>query len=160
MATLFDIAPATESVTISGHAIPVYGVSASTILMILGRFPEIVDAYRDGETDILKMLLRHGGNALAALIAAACGYPGEAKAEHQAAMLPADAQLEIAAAAIRLTMPEGATPFLRRLEGIFATFGLTASAVTPSETSLPASEPGRVYSNGHAPHHHNGAAVQ
>jgi hypothetical protein len=160
LATLFDIAPATESVTVSGHAIPVYGVSASSILMILGRFPELVDAYREGETDILKMLLRHGGSALSALIAAACGYPGDAKAEQHAAMLPADAQIEIAASAVRLTMPEGASPFLARVGDLLATFGLTASDPTPSEISSPASEPARVYSNGHAANHHNGAAVQ
>jgi hypothetical protein len=75
-------------------------------------------------------------------------------------MLPADAQLEIAASAVRLTMPEGATPFLQRVGDLLSTFGLTASDPTQSATSLPASEPGRVYSNGHAPHHSNGAAVQ
>jgi hypothetical protein len=161
MATLFDIAPASESVTVSGHVIPVYGVSASSILMILGRFPELVDAYREGETDILKMLLRHGGQALSALIAAALGYPGDAKAEHAAAMLPAHAQIEIAASAIRLTMPEGATPFLARIGDLFATFGLeAASAAPPSETSSSVSVPVRPpLSNGHD-QHHNGGAVQ
>jgi hypothetical protein len=162
LASLFDIAPASESVTISGHAIPVYGVSASSILMILGRFPELVDAYREGETDILKMLLRHGGSALAALIAAACGYPGDAKAEQHAAMLPADAQLEIAASAVRLTMPEGATPFLQRVGDLLSTFGLSASEPQPNSISSPAPAPIPAYSNGHAANHHgsNGAAVQ
>jgi hypothetical protein len=162
LASLFDIAPATESVTISGHAIPVYGISASSILQILGRFPELVDAYREGETDILKMLLRHGGSALAALIAAACGEPGNPQAEKHAAMLPADAQLQIAASAVRLTMPEGATPFLQRVGDLLSTFGLSASEPQSNSISSPAPAPIPAYSNGHAANHHgsNGAAVQ
>jgi hypothetical protein len=159
LATLFDISPASESVTISGHAIPVYGLSASNILMILGRFPD-VDAYRDGETDVMKIFLKLGGAALEALIATALGYPNNQEAEQAASRLPAHSQIEIAAATVRLTMPEGATPFLARIGDLFATFGLEASTAPPSETSLPASELGRVYSNGHAPHNSNGAAVQ
>jgi hypothetical protein len=160
MATLFDIAIAKREVRVGVINVEVYGVSASTIIMILGRFPGIVDAYQRGGSDLIEILLENGGDAVSAAVAAVCGFPGDKAAEKQAALIPADAQIEIIMEGISLTMPEGVDPFVKKVVAVFEAFGGKLSVAQQSETSLPASEPARVYSNGHAPHHHSGAPVQ
>lgn len=152
MATLFDIAIATRKVAVGPVEIDVYGVSASTIVSILGRFPGIVDAYQKGSTDLIEILLQHGGEAMTAAVAAACGYPGDARAEKQAALLPADTQMTIVMEAIKITMPDGLDPFVNKLTALLGAFGLEAKSTSAADDFSNASAlPSTVLSNGHDP---------
>jgi hypothetical protein len=53
--------------------------------------------------------------AIAAIIAAGCGYPGLIKAIERAAKLPVGTQAALLDAIIELTMPDGVGPFVEAL---------------------------------------------
>jgi hypothetical protein len=63
-------------------------------------------------------LLDTGGDAVAAIIAAGCGYPGDDKAESVAANVSVDAQVDLLAAILRLTLPKGVGPFVEKLTAL------------------------------------------
>ncbi len=51
-----------------------------------------------------EQLMAMGGDAVAAIIAAGCGYPGSEEAEAVAGSLAIDAQADLIAAILRLTL--------------------------------------------------------
>jgi hypothetical protein len=55
-----------------------------------------------------------GGDAIAAIIAAGCGYPGDDQAEAVAGKLSLDAQADLLASILRLTLPKGIGPFVEK----------------------------------------------
>lgn len=114
MAGLLDIAPLTETVTVRGQDIEVGEISGTAIVRLLARFPELRKMMALKRMDP-EGLLAIGGPALDAIIAAACGHPGDKEYEAAAARLGADVQVEILEVAIRLTMPKGPGPFAERL---------------------------------------------
>ena len=63
-------------------------------------------------------LLAMGGDAVAAIIAAGCGYPADDKAESVAARLSLDAQADLLAVILRLTLPKGVGPFVEKLTAL------------------------------------------
>ena len=69
-----------------GTSVAVHGISAKGVAHLLGRFPELrmLMTGQDVEAD---QLMAMGGDAVAAIIAAGCGYPGDEKAEAVAGKL-------------------------------------------------------------------------
>ena len=61
------------------------------------------------------------GDAVAAIIAAGCGYPADDKAESVAARLSLDAQADLLAVILRLTLPKGVGPFVEKLTALGGT---------------------------------------
>jgi hypothetical protein len=63
-------------------------------------------------------LLAMGGDAVAAIIAAGCGYPADDKAEAVAGKLSLDAQADLLTVILRLTLPKGVGPFVEKLTAL------------------------------------------
>ncbi len=114
MAGLVDIAAITEKVTVAGTEIEVPGVSAAGVASLLARFPELrklMSGVEVAPEDLLKV----GPAALAAILAAGTGAPGDEAAEAVAAKLPVGQQTKILAAILRVTLPGGLGPFVEEL---------------------------------------------
>jgi hypothetical protein len=82
MAGLLDIVPASASVDVGGVSVAVSGVSVKGIASLLARFPEIQGAMT-GEGITADKIIALAPDAVAAIIAAGCGAPGNA--DHEAA---------------------------------------------------------------------------
>lgn len=117
MASLLDIAAVTEKVTIGKVQIEVTGVSAAGVALLMGRFPEIKDlmAQRAVPADRWAAI---GGEALAAILAAGTGHPGDVAMEAAAAKLPLEAQADLLNAILRVTMPRGVGPFVETITAL------------------------------------------
>ena len=126
MKTLLDIADTTRAVTIGDDEIEVRGVSARGVIAILRRFPAF-GALVNGKAGDLdaQTLIDHAPDAVAALIAAGAGFPGNDQAEAKADGLPAPVQIDLLEAIVSLTLPEGLDPFLDRLAGLMDRAGLS-----------------------------------
>src|SRR4029079_15293505 len=97
MVGLIDIAPKNEPVEVQGASVTVNGVSAKGIAYLLGRFPDLRKLMTGQDVEPTQ-LMTVGGDAVAAIIAAGCGYPGDEKAEAVACKLAIDAQADLLAA--------------------------------------------------------------
>lgn len=128
MVGLLDIAPLTEKVTVSGKQLAVYGVSAAGLVNLISRFPEIRQMMNGREVDVAS-LMNIGGEAIAAVIAAGIGFPGDEKQEAAAGRLPLEAQADILAAIIKVTLPNGVGPFIDKLTAMLAVKGDGAGAL-------------------------------
>ncbi len=117
MAGLIDIAAVTEKVTVAGTEIEVPGISAAGVASLLVRFPELRKAMSGLEVST-KELLKMGPAALAAILAAGTGAPGDEAAEAAAAKLPVGPQTDLLAAILRVTLPGGLGPFVEKLDGL------------------------------------------
>lgn len=122
MASLLDIAPAGRTVPVRGTDVAVTGVSAAGLATLLRRFPTLLAALSGG-TLSAESLAEAAPEALAAVIAAGTGSPGDAKAEAVAATLSASEQLDLLSAIITETMPGGVEDFVRRLESLATAAG-------------------------------------
>lgn len=119
MAQLIDLVAQTEKVRVGDADLTVKGVSAAGVAVILARFPEI-RALMSGREVEVEQLMAVGGEAVAAVIAAGCGFPGDEQAEAVAGSLSVDAQIDILEAIMRLTMPKGIGPFVEKLAALGA----------------------------------------
>jgi hypothetical protein len=140
MAGLIDIAPQTEIVAVQGTSVAVYGVSAKGVAHLLGRFPELRMLMTGQEVEIAQ-LMAIGGDAVAAIIAAGCGYPGDEKAEVVAGQLSLDAQADLLASILRLTLPKGIGPFVDKLTALSGILDVAPSAMAQASNSPPPSTP-------------------
>lgn len=141
MASLLDLAPQGAQITVAGKQLTVHGISASGIATLLSRFPPLRDLLAGGSIDT-EAIMAMGGDIVAAIIAAACGYPGNADAEKVASVLPVGDQVDILAAAIEQTMPGGAGPLGARLQALGDRLNLSASLPSSeSATPAPAAQP-------------------
>lgn len=114
MTSLLDVAPLSEKVTVGSSEIMVFGVSAKGVAALLARFPDLRSLISGREVEA-ERILEFGGDVVAAIIAAACGYPGDEKAEAVASSLSVDAQADLLQAAMRLTLPKGLGPLVEKL---------------------------------------------
>ena len=80
MVGLIDIAPKIETVDVQGAPVAVHGISAKGVAHLLGRFPEL-RMLMTGQDVEASQLMAMGGDAVASIISAGCGYPGDEKAE-------------------------------------------------------------------------------
>ena len=134
MAGLVDIAPAVETVDVGGTPVKCYGVSAKGIAYLLARFPDLraMMAGQEVETDALFAM---GGDAVAAIIAAGCGFPADTEQEAAAAVLSVDVQADLLAAILKLTMPGGVGPFVEKLTRLGSVVGDVQSSSAPASKS-------------------------
>lgn len=130
MPSLVDVARQTDTV----HGVPVYGVSAKGIAYLLGKFPEL-RALMAGRTVEVEQLMAMGGDAIAAIIAAGCGHPGNAEEEAAAALFSADTQADFLEPILRLTMPKGVGPFVEKVTALAGTLGDVQSMTAPAPKS-------------------------
>ncbi|PSJ55762.1 phage pre-tape measure protein [Pseudaminobacter soli (ex Li et al. 2025)] len=127
MAGLLDIAPVAETVTALGEKVEVYGVSAKGVAVLLSRFPELRMLITGKSVDVDR-LMEMGGDAVSAIIAAGCGYPGSEQAEAMADRIAVDEQADLLAAILRLTLPKGMGPFVEKLTALGAVLGAEGGA--------------------------------
>jgi hypothetical protein len=133
MVGLIDIAPRTETVIVHGTPVPVHGISAKGLAHLLGRFPELRKLMIGQEVEV-NQLMAMGGDAVASIIAAGCGYPGDQGAEDVAAKLTIEAQVDLLSAVLRLTLPGGFGPFVEKLTALG---GLIQPAAQPVAGDAP-----------------------
>jgi hypothetical protein len=136
MVGLIDFAPCVEMVQVQGTDVPVHGVSASGLALLLSRFPDLRKLMTGMEVDAAE-LLASGGEAVAAIIAAGCGYPGDEKAEAVAAKLSLDSQADFLTAILRLTLPKGIGPFVNKLTALSGLLDVDARSDTAQGTTSP-----------------------
>lgn len=139
MVGLLDIAPSTRTVQVDGNPVTVTGVSAHGIAYLLQRFPELRKLMGGRELDINpEQMMALVPDAIAAIIAAGCGYPNNEKAEQLAASLSADVQMDLLSAVLELTMPKGAGPFFAKVQSALGAFDASVKTVDmklPSQSS-------------------------
>jgi hypothetical protein len=127
MPGLSDIALSSRTVTVGTVAVPVYGVSAQGISVLIERFPEVRDLFNGKDVDVsADSLFTLVPTAIAAIIAAGIGAPGDKDQEAIAATLSLEAQMDFLEAIIELTMPKGIGPFVDRLRSMLEGAGLNA----------------------------------
>jgi hypothetical protein len=134
MVGLIDIAPQTETIKVQGASVAVYGISAKGIAHLLGRFPEM-RKLMTGQQVKSENLMAMGGDAVAAIIAAGCGYPADKQAEAMAGKLAIDAQADLLTAIVRLTLPAGLGPFVDKLTALGGILETAPSAMAPASSS-------------------------
>ena len=117
MVGLIDISPQVEHVDVRATSVEVQGISAKGLAHLLGRFPDL-RRLMTGQDVAADQLLAMGGDAVAAIIAAGCGQPGDEQAEAIAGNLPIDTQADFLAAILRLTLPKGFGPFVAKLTAL------------------------------------------
>lgn len=132
---LEDIAPAQRRVLIQDAEVDVRGLSLQDVSDLIARFPEVIAAFDKGVT--MAAVLKAGPPVVNAIIAAACGSPGNARAEQIAGELGVGLQAEILAYVLEATMPKGAGPFERLLKAA----GLNLDTVRNATASKPRSAP-------------------
>lgn len=119
MVSLLDIGELTDTVPVRGKNIEVVGISAKGLLILLQRFPEVRKLVASRGQDVQAAdLMKLGSDVVAVIIASGCGKPGDKKFEEKAATLGAGEQLDLIAAIIKLTMPQGVGPFVEKLAGL------------------------------------------
>jgi enoyl-CoA hydratase/carnithine racemase len=134
MVGLIDIAPKIETVDVQGAPVAVHGISAKGVAHLLGRFPELRMLMTGQEVEAAQMMAM-GGDAIAAILAAGCGYPGDEKAEAVAGRLSIDAQADLLAAILRLTLPVGLGPFVEKLTAVGHLLDAAPSVSVPASKS-------------------------
>lgn len=146
MTSLLDIAPAVEAVDIGEHKIECVGISAGDLVRLIQRFPALRDALwqgrasQPGEMAIdPASLINEAPDAISAVLAAGTGHLGEIEHEKAASRLSIDAQIDLLAAILRLTLPQGVGPFVQKLTDLFGAVG--ASPRLPPIGSVDESQP-------------------
>jgi hypothetical protein len=133
MAGLLDIVPASASVDVGGVSVAVSGVSVKGIASLLARFPEIQGAMT-GEGITADKIIALAPDAVAAIIAAGCGSPGNADHEAAAAGLPIGAQVDLLSAIITATLPRGVGPLVNQVKALSGNLGLTTTGLDSKST--------------------------
>src|SRR4051812_24947742 len=105
--SLLDIGPLTEHVPMGDGYMKVYGVSAAGAISIFQRFPHVAVWFKGGGKPTLEQLINEAPDALAAVIAAGCGNPGNEIAEANAKLMPLETQVDLLEAIGRLTFSKG-----------------------------------------------------
>lgn len=128
MPSLLDVATIPSTVPVQGTDLPVFGVSAKGIAILMERFPEVQKMLAGDSAGITpSAILAKAPEAVAFLIAAGCGHPGEADHEAAAAKLAAGDQMAILEKVFALTMPQGVGPFFEKLMALGNVVGVDSS---------------------------------
>lgn len=131
---LMDIVPASEDVKIDEtQSLKLTGISFEDIVTLMKRFPEAQAWALGGKLDPAR-LVQVAPEAVAAVIAASCGFIGDEKAEKRARAIAVETQLDCIEAIVRITFRSGFGPFVERIAGVA---GL-ARAVSESSGKAPA----------------------
>mgnify|MGYP007071592357 CR=1 FL=1 len=143
MPSLLDIAPSTATVAVRGVALDVPGIGASGLASLMRRFPAIHDLLTGKGLSLdADALLSTGPEAVAAIIAAGCGNPGDAAHEAAADALPIGDQIEVLAKILEVTLPDGPKNIEARLVGMLRRVGLSQTPLpSQSDTSQQTDSP-------------------
>lgn len=133
--SLIDIGEATERIPHGETSITVHGLSAKSLLFLMQRFPLLRD-WASGAGFQMTDLITVSPEILAAVIAAACGGPGDEDVEAVAGRLGAETQLDILEAIGRLTFKSGFGPFVHRIT-VLADALVSANSGKASGTKSP-----------------------
>lgn len=121
MVALTDLAPSTRTVRVGGADVSVFGVSAKGIAALLTSFPTLKTAFAGGKIKVdAETVMTVAPDAIASIIAAGCGFPGDAAATAVAEKLSVGDQLTTLQAIAELTMPDGLGPFVETLNKLMA----------------------------------------
>lgn len=126
MVGLLDIAPLSRKVTVGKDEVEVLGVSALGIAKLLSKFPEMRMLMTGTDLEIgPDKMMEMVPDAISAIIAAGCGYPGDETAEAFVERLPAHAQLDLLGPILELTMPKGPKHFFDQLQTAIKVLGVS-----------------------------------
>lgn len=143
--SLKDIAGFGEDVEIGNDKkLRVTGISAEGVLTLLLRYPDL-QKWLGGQAIAVIDVMALAPDALAAIIAAGTGAPGDVDAEDIARQLPIEAQTDVIEAIYRQTFRSGFGPFVSRVLKLYdaarssGNFGVDPATKSPQELkpSLP-----------------------
>lgn len=136
MVSLTDIAPSTRSVRVGGKDATVYGVGVKGIAALLRDFPDLQKLMTGQKVDLTAgALMDIAPDAIAAIMAAGLGFPGDKDAIKAVEALPLGEQVKILEATIELTMPDGIGPFVDALNALMARLNFDALGKAPDSNS-------------------------
>jgi hypothetical protein len=136
MVSLLDIGELSETVMVSGKPLSVSGISAEGVLYLLQKFPELKAMISGRAADVAPdQLMATAPAAIAAIIAAGLGQPGDERVEERARKLGIAVQLEILQAVVRMTFPDGLDPFVEKLRQMSESSRDAASKIASATTS-------------------------
>lgn len=142
MVGLLDLAPSTRTVRAGGSDVAVYGVSALGIAALLSQFPALLKMFAGGTLEANpKAIFENAPDAVSALIAAGCGYPGNKDAIKKAESLPVGEQVALVNAILDLTMPQGIGPFVEEVTKLMGRLSLADLGKDPDSNSQLQSKP-------------------
>lgn len=127
MVGLLDMAPSQKTVPVRGVSLPVTGVSVAGLARIMGKFKEVERLFTGKskpEDWTAASLMKLVPEAVAEVIAAGLGYPGDAAQIKAAEELPVGEQLALITAVLEVTMPQGIGPFVESLSGLLSASGM------------------------------------
>lgn len=139
MPGLLDVAPSMKTVTVCGTEVAVTGVSAKGVAVIMSRFPMVRELMtgRAPQGLTAESLVQLVPDAIACVIAAGTGAPGDAKAEAIAATLPVGDQLELLDSIIKATLPQGTGPFVEKLTAFASVVGVEPISIPVTNSPQP-----------------------
>lgn len=114
---LADIALASEIVKVNGKDYKVAGIPFAVLLDLIARFPNIGAVLTGGVVNALDVM-KFGGPAVASIIAGGFGKAGDEQVEASALAMPLETSLDFILAILKATMPNGAGPFVEKINAI------------------------------------------
>lgn len=139
MPSLLDIGALAEKVDIRGVQVAVYGISAEGFVQLLNAFPDLRRLMSGQEDFKAEDLMKQLPAAVASVIAAGTGHPGEADHIATAGTLAVGDQVALLALIWKLTFPKGVASFIEALERLAGDVGAASgwAQVTKSPGPLP-----------------------
>jgi hypothetical protein len=119
MASLSDFPSRAVTVSVGDVKLTVEPINITTLVGLFTRFPDLGKMLQDRKFSVAT-LLTNSGPLVAAIIAAGCGHPGDAKHEDAASRLALDDQLTIIEVVLKATIPSGIGAFIERLTALGA----------------------------------------
>lgn len=130
MTGLLSIAAITETVA----GVTVRGVSAKGIAMLLADFPALRALMTGREVDA-EALISVAPDAIAGIIAAGIGFPGDAEQVDAAASLPVEVQADFLTTILKLTFPKGPASFLEKINSLGGVLNPTVGSVDTAQVT-------------------------
>lgn len=120
MASIMDIGPLSDSVSLRGTKIDLVGVGADTLVALLSMFPDLYKAIGMRKEMTPQDFIKLGPDIVAAVIAVGTGV--EAKEENVAAIknlkLTIGEQMIVLSPILKMTFPQGFHPFVDALSEV------------------------------------------
>jgi hypothetical protein len=112
--SILDIAPQHDTVQVGNQELKVYGIAADGVVTLFRRFPEMQAWFKGGKVNLTELIVK-APDAIAAVIAAGCGEPGNEQAEATAKRFGVETQLDCLEKIVKLTFKDGFGPFAERI---------------------------------------------
>lgn len=135
--SLADIANLGEEVEVGdGKKATVKGISAKGCLLLLIRFPDL-QKWLTGKSVSVGDIVIQAPEAIAGIIAAGMGQPGDSEAEELASNLPVEMQTDMVEAIYRQTFRSGFGPFALQLMRLYDAAVLSVNSGAASDMKSP-----------------------